>query len=151
MGADPEMRPVPRDSAAAPPRPATQTMRAIVLAGPGLTEIEHFTLPEPGPGEVRLRLEGCGVCGSNLPLWQGRPWFQYPAAPGSPGHEGWGLVDALGPGVTGLTPGDRVAALSYRAYAEYDIASADAVVPLPESMAGVFFPGEPLGCAVDIF
>jgi threonine dehydrogenase-like Zn-dependent dehydrogenase len=126
-------------------------MRAAIIAGPKQTEIEHFTLPEPGPGEVRLRLEGCGVCGSNLPLWQGRPWFQYPAAPGSPGHEGWGLVDALGPGVTGLIPGDRVAALSYRAYAEYDIASADAVVPLPESMAGMFFPGEPLGCAVNIF
>jgi threonine dehydrogenase-like Zn-dependent dehydrogenase len=142
---------VPSGSTSVPGRAATHTMRAAIISGPKQTEIEHFTLPEPGPGEVRLRLEGCGVCGSNLPLWQGRPWFQYPAAPGSPGHEGWGLVDALGPGVTGLTPGDRVAALSYRAYAEYDIASADAVVPLPESMAGMFFPGEPLGCAVNIF
>jgi threonine dehydrogenase-like Zn-dependent dehydrogenase len=41
--------------------------------------------------------------------------------------------------------------LSYRAYAEYDIASAAALVPLPESLAGNFFPGEPLGCAVNIF
>jgi threonine dehydrogenase-like Zn-dependent dehydrogenase len=126
-------------------------MRAIVLAGPGLTEVEHLGLPEPGPGEVRLRLEGCGVCGSNLPMWEGRAWFQYPAEPGSPGHEGWGVVDVLGPGVTTLAPGDRVAALSYRAYAEYDVAAADAVVPLPEELAGRFFPGEPLGCAMNIF
>jgi threonine dehydrogenase-like Zn-dependent dehydrogenase len=61
------------------------------------------------------------------------------------------VVDALGPGVTNVAPGDRVAALSYRAYAEYDVAAADAVVPLPEDLAGRFFPGEPLGCAMNIF
>jgi threonine dehydrogenase-like Zn-dependent dehydrogenase len=126
-------------------------MRAVVVAGPKRTEVEHVRLPEPGPGEVRLRLEGCGVCGSNLATWEGRPWFQYPTEPGSPGHEGWGVVDALGPGVSGLNPGDRVAALSFRAYAEYDLAAADAVVPLPDSLAGRMFPGEPLGCAMNIF
>jgi threonine dehydrogenase-like Zn-dependent dehydrogenase len=126
-------------------------MRAVVVAGPRRTEVEHVRLPEPGPGEIRLRLEGCGVCGSNLPAWEGRPWFQYPTEPGSPGHEGWGVVDALGPGVSGLSPGDRVAALTFRAYAEYDIAAADAVVPLPDTLAGRMFPGEPLGCAMNIF
>jgi threonine dehydrogenase-like Zn-dependent dehydrogenase len=139
------------DSLTARPGTATQTMRAAVIAGPKRTEIEHVRLPEPGPGEVRLRLEGSGVCGSNLPAWEGRPWFQYPIEPGSPGHEGWGVVDEVGPGVTWVSPGDRVAALSYRAYAEYDIASADAVVPLPETLAGRHFPGEPLGCAMNIF
>jgi threonine dehydrogenase-like Zn-dependent dehydrogenase len=44
-----------------------------------------------------------------------------------------------------------VAALTYRAYAEYDIAEAAAVVPLPESLAGTPFPGEPLGCAINVF
>jgi threonine dehydrogenase-like Zn-dependent dehydrogenase len=126
-------------------------MRAAVIAGPRQSEIEHRTIPEPGPGEVRIRLEGCGVCGSSLPLWEGRSWFHYPAEAGSPGHEGWGVVDAIGPGVSGVQPGDRVAALSYRAYAEYDIALDSAVVPLPENLAGKFFPGEPLGCAVNIF
>jgi threonine dehydrogenase-like Zn-dependent dehydrogenase len=134
-----------------PIRTATATMRAAVIAGPRQSELEHRTIPEPGPGEVRIRLEGCGVCGSSLPLWEGRPWFQYPAEAGSPGHEGWGVVDAVGPDVTGSQVGDRVAALSYRAYAEYDIAAASAVVPLPENLAGKFFPGEPLGCAVNIF
>jgi threonine dehydrogenase-like Zn-dependent dehydrogenase len=46
---------------------------------------------------------------------------------------------------------DRVAALSYRSYAEYDLAEADAVVRLPDSLAGEPFPGEPLGCAMNIF
>jgi threonine dehydrogenase-like Zn-dependent dehydrogenase len=126
-------------------------MRAAVIAGPGRSEIEHLTIPQPGPREVRLKLEGCGVCGSSLPLWEGRSWFRYPVEPGSPGHEGWGLVDAVGAEVTTVQPGDRVAALSYRAHAEYDIASATAVVPLPENLAGKFFPGEPLGCAINIF
>jgi threonine dehydrogenase-like Zn-dependent dehydrogenase len=126
-------------------------MRAAVLAGPRQAELEHVRVPEPGPGEVRLRLEGSGVCGSNLPAWEGRPWFRYPTEPGTPGHEGWGTVDAVGPGVTTVSPGDRVAALSYRAYAEYDLAAADAVVPLPGNLAGCHFPGEPLGCAMNIF
>jgi threonine dehydrogenase-like Zn-dependent dehydrogenase len=142
---------VPTARATVPPPPATRTMRAAVIAGPRQTEIEHRTLPEPGAGEVRVHLEGCGVCGSSLPLWEGRPWFQYPTEPGSPGHEGWGVVDSVGEGVTGVRPGDRVAALSYRAYAEYDIAPADAVVPLPLTLADRAFPGEPLGCAVNIF
>jgi threonine dehydrogenase-like Zn-dependent dehydrogenase len=138
-------------SAVAPVPVAAGTMRAAVLTGAGHAEIEHHRIPEPGPGAVRIRLEGCGVCSSNLPLWEGRPWFQYPAEAGSPGHEGWGIVDAVGPHVTTVSRGDRVAALSYRAYAEYDLAKADAVVPLPPTLEGRFFPGEPLGCAVNIF
>lgn len=105
----------------------------------------------PGPGEVRIRLEGCGVCGSNLPVWEGRPWFTYPLSPGAPGHEGWGAVDAVGEGVREVAVGDRVAALSYHAYAEYDLAPAAAVVRLPDELKDRPFPGEPLACAVNIF
>src|ERR671912_2808193 len=144
--------PVPGGSATAPSSPpATRTMRASVVAGPGRVEVEHLVVPEPGPGEVRIRLEGCGVCGSNLALWEGRPWFQYPTPTGAPGHEGWGIVDAIGEGVSELTPGQRVAALTYRAYAEYDIAEAAATVPLPARLSDTPFPGEPLGCAINIF
>ena len=75
-------------------------------------------LPEPGPLDVRVRLEGSGVCASNLPAWQGQPWFAYPLEPGALGHEGWGRVDALGPGVIGLAGGARVAGLFSRSYAE---------------------------------
>jgi threonine dehydrogenase-like Zn-dependent dehydrogenase len=131
--------------------PAAKTMRAATIAGPQRMAMEHLQIPEPGPAQVRIRLEGSGVCGSNLPLWEGRPWFQYPSEPGSPGHEGWGIVDALGEGVTTLTTGDRVAALTYHAYAEYDIADLESVVLLPESLARGPFPGEPLGCAMNVF
>ena len=55
-----------------------------------------------GPGEARVRLEGCGVCGSNLPVWEGRPWFQYPLDPGTPGHEGWGVIEEVGEGLQGM-------------------------------------------------
>jgi threonine dehydrogenase-like Zn-dependent dehydrogenase len=130
---------------------ATKTMRAATIAGPQEIEIEHIAVPEPGLRQVRLRLEGSGVCGSTLPLWEGRPWFQYPSAPGGPGHEGWGIVDAVGEAVTTLTKGDRVAALTHHAHAEYDIADADSVVPLPQNLADQPFPGEPLGCAVNVF
>jgi threonine dehydrogenase-like Zn-dependent dehydrogenase len=77
--------------------------------------------------------------------------MRFPTEPGALGHEGWGVVDAVGDGVEGLSVGDRVAALSYKSYAEYDVADADAVVLLPDSLAGQPFPGEPLGCAMNIF
>jgi threonine dehydrogenase-like Zn-dependent dehydrogenase len=126
-------------------------MRAAVLTGPGRISIEEVPRPEPGLGQVRVCLEGCGVCASNLTPWAGPEWMQFPTEPGALGHEGWGVVDALGDGVAELAIGDRVAALSYKSYAEYDLADADAVVRLPESLAGQPFPGEPLGCAMNIF
>ncbi|MFD1611619.1 zinc-binding dehydrogenase [Sphingomonas tabacisoli] len=126
-------------------------MRAAVLAAPGEIRIEEAALPEPGPGEVRIRLEGCGVCASNLEPWAGLEWVTYPGAPGGLGHEGWGRIDAVGEGVTGLAPGDRVAALSYQSFADYDLAPAPAVVKLPPELDGKPFPGEPLGCAFNIF
>lgn len=128
-----------------------RTMRAAQVVEPGRVEIAEVPLPEPGPGEVRIRLEGCGVCASNLPPWEGREWFTYPMEPGGLGHEGWGIVDAVGPGVVGLKGGERVASLSQKSYAEYDLAPVDSVILLPDSLAGKPFPGEPLGCAMNIF
>jgi threonine dehydrogenase-like Zn-dependent dehydrogenase len=127
------------------------TMRAAIVTGPGQIQISEVARPEPGPGQVRLRLEGCGVCASNLTPWAGPEWMQYPTEPGALGHEAWGVVDAVGEGVEGLSIGDRVAALSYKSYAEYDLAEADAVVRLPDALLGQPFPGEPLGCAMNIF
>ena len=130
---------------------ATGSMRAAILAGPGQMQMNEVELPWPGAGQVRIRLEGCGVCASNLTPWAGPEWMRFPTEPGALGHEGWGVVDAVGDGVEGLSVGDRVAALSYKSYAEYDVADADAVVLLPDSLAGQPFPGEPLGCALNIF
>lgn len=126
-------------------------MQACVIAGPRRACVEKVRRPEPGAGEVLLRLEGSGVCASSLPVWEGRDWFSYPQEPGAPGHEGWGRVAAVGGGVEGFVEGDRVAGLTYRAHAEYDLAQADALVKLPESLEHVPVPGEPLGCAVNIF
>src|SRR5690606_7447141 len=66
-------------------------MRSAIIAAPGVIELKELPLPHPGPGQVLIRLEGSGVCASNLPVWQGREWFEYPQAPGAPGHEGWGV------------------------------------------------------------
>lgn len=132
-------------------RTPTRTQRAAMLVRPMTTRVREVVLPEPGDHEVRVRLQGCGVCASNLPVWEGRPWFNYPQEAGSPGHEGWGIVDAIGAGVNDLAVGERVALISGHAYAEYDIAARDCVVPLPEELDDEPFPGEPFGCAMNIF
>jgi threonine dehydrogenase-like Zn-dependent dehydrogenase len=124
---------------------------AAVLRAPGSVEVTRAELPEPGPGQVRIRVEGCGVCGSDLPVYAGRPWFDYPNDLGAPGHEAWGTVDALGPDVEGVEAGTRVAALSYRGYATHDLADAGALVPLPRELEAEPFPGEALGCAMNVF
>jgi threonine dehydrogenase-like Zn-dependent dehydrogenase len=126
-------------------------MHACIIASPQQAELQSVDRPEPGPGQVLLRLEGSGVCASSLPLWEGREWFNYPQPPGAPGHEGWGRVVAVGSGVDAVQVGDRVAALTYRAHAEYDIAEAGSIVRLPASLSNAAVPGEPLGCAVNIF
>ena len=126
-------------------------MRAAVITAPGRVELADVPAPEPGRGEVRVRLEGCGVCHSNLPVFEGREWFEYPRPPGSPGHEGWGAVDAVGKGVTGWAAGERVGFLSEAAFAEYDLCPARNLVKLPFGTAGAPFPAEPLACAVNVF
>lgn len=127
-----------------------KTMRAVVVTGPGRSQVEEVPIPEPGPGQVRVRIEGCGVCASNVIPWEGPEWMRFPTEPGGLGHESWGHVDAVGAGVEGLAAGDRVVTLSQRAYAEYDLADAASVVPLPPALAERPFPGEPLGCAMNI-
>lgn len=126
-------------------------MRAAVVTGAGTVSIQEVPLPEPQEGQVRVRVLGCGVCASNLGPWAGPEWMQFPTAPGDLGHEGWGVVDAVGPGVAGLSEGDPVATLFYNSYAEYDVGPAQSVVKLPDALADKPFPGEPLACAMNIF
>jgi NADPH2:quinone reductase len=127
------------------------TMVAAIITGPRIMEIQSVPRPQPGPGQVRVRLEGCGVCASNLPVWQGRPYFHYPFEPGAPGHEAWGRIDAIGSDVNHFHPGDRVALLSCHAYAQYDVASTNDIMPLPTELTNQPFPAEPLACAVNAF
>jgi 2-desacetyl-2-hydroxyethyl bacteriochlorophyllide A dehydrogenase len=133
------------------PQPSVKTMRAAVVTGPRTVEVRDVAMPVPEAGQVLVRVEGCGVCASNVPPWEGRDWFTYPLAPGQLGHEAWGTVAEVGDAVTGLSVGQRVAMLSNNAYAEYDLARPEQLVKLPEALAGQPFPAEPLGCAMNIF
>jgi threonine dehydrogenase-like Zn-dependent dehydrogenase len=133
---------------AAPNR--TGTTRSAVFTGPHEVSFERLVVREPGPGQVRVRIHGSGVCGSDLPVWEGRSWFDYPREPGAPGHEGWGAVDAIGDGVDGVEVGLPVASLGSHAYAEHDVVDADAIIALPPALEGANFPGEALGCAVNV-
>ncbi|MBE0534602.1 MAG: zinc-binding dehydrogenase [Phycisphaerae bacterium] len=126
-------------------------MSSAVIVAPGKIEVRRAAVPVPGPNQLRVRMQGCGICASNLPVWQGREWFSYPQEPGAPGHEGWGVVDAVGREVTEFAVGQRVACMSYKAYAEYDLVDSGSAVVLPDSLEGVAFPGEPLACAVNVF
>ena len=58
-------------------------MQACVITAPKQAQLQDAARPEPGPGQVLLRLEGSGVCASSLPLWEGREWFQYPQSAGA--------------------------------------------------------------------
>jgi threonine dehydrogenase-like Zn-dependent dehydrogenase len=125
-------------------------VRAATISAPRTIKLQQIGPLESGPRQILVRLRGCGICASNLPVFEGREWFRYPLPAGQPGHEGWGEIAEVGSEVTDLRPGQPVALLSERAFAEYDVAAADAVVPLPASLAGRPFPGEPLACVMNI-
>lgn len=81
-------------------------MRASQLVATGDMRISTLERPEPGPGEVLIRVEACGICGSDRHMFRG----EYPTAkPVTLGHEFSGIVAKLGAGVTALSEGDRVA------------------------------------------
>ena len=81
-------------------------MRAAILVEAGRPlVVEEIPVPEPGPGEVLVRVEACGVCHTDLHVMNGDVAFPTPAALG---HEVAGRVAAVGPGVSGLTPGDPI-------------------------------------------
>lgn len=82
-------------------------MRAMLLEQIGQPlQLRELPVPQPGPGEVRVRVLACGVCRTDLHVVDG----ELPEAPLPiiPGHEIVGRVDALGEGVTGFEPGQRV-------------------------------------------
>jgi 2-desacetyl-2-hydroxyethyl bacteriochlorophyllide A dehydrogenase len=127
------------------------TMKAAVIEKPGKIILRNVPLPKAGPEEVVFEVEGCGVCASSIPVFEGRDWFTYPAKPGNPGHETWGKIVELGANVTSFKIGDRIAALSYHGFAAFDKVHQDAAIKLPAEINHLDFPGEPLGCVMNIF
>jgi len=81
------------------------TYRAVVATAPGKLELVERPIPTPGPGQVRIEVEACGVCHSDSATVEGFAGVPYPRVPG---HEVVGRIDALGDGVQGWTVGQRV-------------------------------------------
>ncbi|SDZ42458.1 alcohol dehydrogenase AdhP [Herbiconiux ginsengi] len=146
---------------------------AVVASFTAPLEILERSIPEPAEGEVLVRLETCGLCHTDIHAAHG-DWPVKPTVPFVPGHEGVGIVEKLGAGVTDRTVGERVAIpwLGYAcgecrycidgretlcerqqnsgysidgAFAEYAVASARYVVPVPEGITSL--DAAPLTCA----
>lgn len=149
-------------------------MKAAVVTGfASPLEIQERAVPTPGPGQVLVRIEACGLCHTDIHAAHG-DWPVKPVPPFVPGHEGVGIVTELGPGVTNRHVGDRVAIAwlghacghcdhcvsgwetlceeqqnsGYSvdgAFAEYAVADATYVVPVPDEVSS--FDAAPLTCA----
>src|ERR1700721_2122326 len=88
--------------------PARGKMHAAVVEQFGKPlVIKELDIPEPGPGQILVKTEACGVCHTDLHAANG-DWPLKPTLPFTPGHEGIGIVTALGSGVTAVKEGDRV-------------------------------------------
>ena len=80
-------------------------MKAVRLEATGKLQLREVEKPVPGPGELLVRVEACGICGTDRHIYHG----EFPAkAPVTLGHEFAGIVEAVGAGVTGFRPGMRV-------------------------------------------
>src|SRR5258706_518286 len=89
-----------------PKQHMSRTYKAVQATQPGKLEVVERTIVEPAFGQVRIRIEACGVCHSDaLAVEGGFPGLTYPRVPG---HEVVGKIEAIGPGVQGWKEGQRV-------------------------------------------
>lgn len=115
-------------------------MHAIQFAQFGepttVLSLTDLPIPEPGPGEVRLRLTHRPINPSDLETIRGR-YGRLPKLPATPGLEATGVVDALGEGVTGFQVGQRVIPMGLRGgtWAEYGIASGQWLIPVADGVS----------------
>ncbi|GAA4949740.1 S-(hydroxymethyl)mycothiol dehydrogenase [Yinghuangia aomiensis] len=87
-------------------------VRGVVARGKGApVTVENIVVPDPGPGEARVKVQACGVCHTDLHYREGGINDDFPFLLG---HEAAGIVESVGEGVTGLAPGDYVV-LAWRA------------------------------------
>lgn len=136
-------------------------MQAIVVSRFGEEDVLEYAeceTPEPGPGEVRIRMGAAGVNPVDTYIRAGT-YGALPPLPYTPGTDGAGTVDAVGDNVEGLRPGMRVFVAAVRArrntgtYAEFCVCDAEAVRPLPEGCslvqgAGLGTPGLAAACSL---
>ncbi|WP_281902472.1 quinone oxidoreductase family protein [Phytohabitans aurantiacus] len=108
-------------------------IRVLEHGGPEVMELSQVDTPEPGPGQVLVRLAAIGVNYIDIYFRTG----QYPSElPLTPGSEGAGTVVAVGPGVTSPAVGDRVASTNLAgSYAQYALVPANRAVPVPDGVS----------------
>jgi L-iditol 2-dehydrogenase len=122
-------------------------MNIALLSGPREFILKEEPVPDVRPDEVLVRVAACGVCTSELDMWDGKAGQGI--YPRYPGHEVSGIVEKVGEEVEGLKPGDRVGVwVTGRGYAEYVAVKAEycfpaGEIPLEQVLA------EPLACAVN--
>ncbi len=84
-------------------------MKQAIMTAPGQIDVQNVPEPAPGPGEVLLRIQRIGVCGSDIHVYHGKhPLTSYPVVQG---HEFSAVIEALGPGVTSLAPDAKVTSM----------------------------------------
>ena len=110
-------------------------MKAMQISNPGGSDVMTYTdlpKPEPGEGQLLVKLEAIGV--NFIDTYQRSGLYKLPL-PFSPGNEGAGVVESVGAGVSGYSAGDRVAYTGVLgAYAEYTLLPADRAVKVPDGM-----------------
>ncbi|WP_149262782.1 nitroreductase family deazaflavin-dependent oxidoreductase [Actinomadura sp. K4S16] len=123
--------PRPEPSADAPPQHRVLVSR---YGGPEVLRLVEEPVPEPGPGEARVKISAAGVSFTDVLIREG-VYPGGPRPPFTPGYDLVGVVDAVGPGTTGAAPGDRVSALvEYGGYAQYLCVPATRLLPVPDGV-----------------
>jgi len=109
-----------------------QAIRVHQFGEPEVMQLEEVAVPQPGPGEALVKIEASGV--NFIDIYQRTGLYQLPL-PFTPGTEAAGVVEAVGPGVTGVAPGDRVAyCMQPGSYAQYAVVAAGKLAPVPENV-----------------
>jgi len=104
-------------------------MKKTIYHGIRDIRVEEVPDPIPGPGEVKVKIKYCGICGSDLHEYLHGPFPESPF-----GHEACGNIVAVGPGVEGYQVGDRVCTLVAGAYAEAVVCPTERLLKIPDDM-----------------
>src|ERR1041385_1352028 len=116
------------------------------IGNPEVLRVEDVEKPKPGPGQALVKVHVIGVNFADTLLRRGT-YISQPNLPETPGYEAAGIVEELGPGVESTLVGQRVVALAEHCYAEYVVAPANALIPLPDAVSfetGAAFPVQAL-------